>query len=264
MMDALGGGASYAGGMFTAPTYVIQGSNYNDVGAAFTAVDGRISDLYDIAGSGDGSGPAGPQGPAGPAGPKGDTGATGAQGPEGPAGGGPRVVTYDDDTQGTLTLKGANGTTIANVADGVAATDAVNKRQMDAGDASTLQSANTYTDTTATQTLQSANDYTDAKFASWQGSFDDIRNDVDHRLQQQDRRIDRQGAMGSAMLNMAMNAAGSQSPRGRVAVGAGFQGSEKALSIGYGKRIGARASFSLGGAFSGGEKSAGVGFGVDL
>ncbi|MFH7391200.1 YadA-like family protein, partial [Pseudomonas syringae group genomosp. 7] len=80
----------------------------------------------------------------------------------------------------------------------------------------------------------------------------------------QDQRIDRMGAMSSAMLNMAINAAGSQSPRGRIAVGAGFQGGEQALSIGYGKRIGERASFSLGGAFSNGERSAGMGFGVDL
>src|SRR5690606_13021413 len=128
---------------------------------------------------------------------------------------------------------------------------------MDAGDASTLQSANTYTDTTATETLTSANAYTDAKFASWESSLDTFRNDIEHRFSEQDRRIDRQGAMASAMLNMAINAAGSQSPRGRIAVGAGFQGGERALSVGYGRRIGTRASFSLGGAFSGSETSAG-------
>ena len=66
------------------------------------------------------------------------------------------------------------------------------------------------------------------------------------------------------MLNMAINAAGSQSPRGRIAMGAGFQGGEQALSVGYGRKLGKRGSFSLGGAFSSGEKSAGVGFGVDL
>ena len=87
---------------------------------------------------------------------------------------------------------------------------------------------------------------------------------MNHRFSQQDRRIDKQGSMSSAMLNMAINAAGSQSPRGRVAAGVGFQGGERALSVGYAKRIGERASFSLGGAFSGSEKSAGMGFGVDL
>ena len=92
----------------------------------------------------------------------------------------------------------------------------------------------------------------------------DYQTELEQRFTDQDRRIDRQGAMGAAMLNMAINAAGSQSPRGRIAVGAGFQGGERALSVGYGKRVGDRASFSLGGAFSGSERSAGVGFGVDL
>ena len=56
---------------------------------------------------------------------------------------------------------------------------------------------------------------------------------------------------------------GEQVHNGRIAVGAGFQGGKKGLSIGYGKRIG-RASFSLGSAFSGSERSAGVGLGLDL
>ena len=75
--------------------------------------------------------------------------------------------------------------------------------------------------------------------------------------------MDRMGAMSTAMMSMAMNAIGGQGDRGRISVGAGFQGGKKGQSIGYGKRIG-RASFSLGSAFSGSERSAGVGFGLDL
>ncbi len=278
---ALGGGASYAGGVFTAPTYVIQNSNYNDVGSAFAAVDGAIDDINErIVAVG---GIQGEQGDSayevavsnGFAGSEsewltslqGDPGPSGPTGPEGPAGGGPRSVVYDGDEQATLTLSGANGTRISNVADGVAANDAANLGQMQAGDAETLAAANDYTDNTATETLTSANAYTDQRFAELTGlsdSFDTFRDGVDRRFQQQDRRIDKQGSMSSAMLNMAINAAGSQSPRGRIAAGVGFQGGERALSVGYAKRIGARASFSLGGAFSGSEKSAGMGFGVDL
>ena len=70
--------------------------------------------------------------------------------------------------------------------------------------------------------------------------------------------------MSSASLNMAINAGGSQSPRGRIALGVGFQNGEQALSVGYGKRIGKSASFSLGAAFSGDDKSGGMGFGIDL
>jgi len=103
-----------------------------------------------------------------------------------------------------------------------------------------------------------------AALAGLSDTFQDLRDDVNQRFSEQDRRIDRQGAMGSAMLSMAINAGGTASERGRVAVGVGFQNGESALSVGYGKRIGKSASFSLGGAFSGSEKSAGMGFGFDL
>ena len=278
---ALGGGASYAGGIFTAPTYVIQSGNYTNIGSAFTAVDTALTDInqrivdaggvqgerglsaYEVAVSNGFAGTesdwlqslSGAQGPVGPT------------GPEGPAGGGPRSVTYDSDTRDVLTMAGTEGTRIANVADAVEATDAVNLGQMEAGDADTLAAANDYTDNTATETLSAAKTYTDQRFAELTGltdSFDTFRGEVNRRFTQQDRRIDKQGSMSSAMLNMAMNASGSQSPRGRIAAGVGFQGGERALSVGYAKRIGQRASFSLGGAFSGSEKSAGMGFGIDL
>ncbi|GAB3349466.1 ESPR-type extended signal peptide-containing protein [Lysobacter tyrosinilyticus] len=153
---------------------------------------------------------------------------------------------------------------VTNVAAGTNATDAVNLSQMQAGDLAAVASARTYTDTTATQTLTSANAYTDSRFTAMTDQFTQFSNDVWNRLGQQDQRIDRQGAMSSAMMNMAINAAGSRSPRGRVAIGAGWQNGESALSVGYAKQIGERASFSLGGAFSSDDSSAGVGFGFDL
>ena len=94
--------------------------------------------------------------------------------------------------------------------------------------------------------------------------IEDRFEDISHRMHRMDRRIDRQGAMGAAMLNMAINAAGGRTERGRLAVGAGTQGGREAVSIGYGRSIGQRASFSLGTAFSGSERSAGIGFGIDL
>ena len=63
---------------------------------------------------------------------------------------------------------------------------------------------------------------------------------------------------------MAINAAGATSSRGRLAVGAGVQGGQSALSLGYATQVGDRSHISVGGAFSGSENSAGVGFGVDL
>ena len=113
-------------------------------------------------------------------------------------------------------------------------------------------------------TLSSARAYTDAAMAGYTDSFTEFRGQVDRRFSQQDRRINQMGAMTSAMTNMAMNAAGSQSENGRIAVGVGFQSGQKAMSVGYGRKIGTRGSFSLGGAFGGSEKSAGLGFGLDL
>ena len=87
---------------------------------------------------------------------------------------------------------------------------------------------------------------------------------MDRRFAQTDRRIDQIGAMGSAMTHMAVNAANGNSSKGRIAIGVGAQGSQGAVSIGYGKRIGDRGSFSLGASFSSGESSVGGGFGFDL
>src|SRR5688572_4376700 len=153
---------------------------------------------------------------------------------------------------------------VTNVAAGTAATDAANVGQMQAGDAQAVATARAYTDTTATQTLTRANTYTDSRFQALSDEFSNLSNDIGMRLGEQDERIDRQGAMSSAMMNMAINAANSRSPRGRVAVGAGWQNGESALSVGYSKPVGERASFSIGGTFSSDDQSAGVGFGIDL
>ena len=201
---------------------------------------------------------------------------------------------YDDAGHATLTLDGANGTRIRNVAEGTEPTDAVNLNQMeagdmmavaaakkyadvgddatlaaanahaDAGDAATLTASRAYTDTTATQTLASAKTYTDQKFAAWNDSFTQMQQQLDRRFANTDKRIDKVGAMGTAMTQMAVNAAIGNSAAGRVAIGIGGQGNQGAVSIGYGKRIGDRASFSFGASFSGGESSAGAGFGFDL
>src|SRR3546814_16454215 len=82
-------------------------------------------------------------------------------------------------------------------------------------------------DLTATKTLASANAYTDSKFTALDDQFQQLSDNLGARLSEQDERIDRMGAMSSAMMNMAMNAAGGRSERGRVAVGAGWQNGAK-------------------------------------
>ncbi|MFO1474635.1 MAG: hypothetical protein U1F20_09050 [Lysobacterales bacterium] len=242
-----GGGASFDHGVFIAPNFTIQGANYNSVAAAFAAVDTKLTAL----GTGTGTGPAGPRGPAGPPGPAGPQGPAGADG----TGGNALAVTYDDAGHASITLAGADGdggnegTQVKNVADGTDPMDAVNKRQMDAGDATTLASANAYTD---------------QQFAAWNDSFTQYQQGVERRFAQTDRRIDQVGAMSSAMTHMAVNAANGSGAKGRIAIGVGLQGGEGAVSIGYGKRVGTRGSFTLGAAFGDGENSVGAGFGLDL
>lgn len=266
--NALGGGSTFSGGVFTAPSYAIQGGAYHDVGAAFAAVDAKLTSLTGTAGT------PGAQGPAGPAGPTGATGATGPTGPQGP--GNPLGAAYDDSGKESMTLEGADGTRVSNVAAGVAATDAANKGQMDAGDAGTLQSANahtdstaattlqtanTYADSTATGTLQSANAYADNRMTSLNDSINRFRDDVDHRFNQVDRRIDRVGAMSGAMAAAALNTSGLAG-NNRVGMGIGSQGGQTALAVGYQRLVNSRASVSLSAGFSGDDQnvSAGAGF----
>ncbi|RUP37490.1 MAG: hypothetical protein EKK63_14720, partial [Acinetobacter sp.] len=45
LANVFGGGAGFSGGSFTAPTYVIQGSNYTNIGSAFTAVNTKLTSL---------------------------------------------------------------------------------------------------------------------------------------------------------------------------------------------------------------------------
>lgn len=229
LSGAFGGGASFAGGVFTPPTYVIQGGNYNDVGAAFSAVDGRLTDLYTRVGAGVAS-----------------------------------SVTYDDASKAQVTLQGGGGTRVSNVATGTAPTDAANVAQVQAGDAQTLASANSRADAGDAQTLRSANTYTDARMnqmlAAPTAAINELRNDMNWRFNKQDERIDKMGAMTSAMVQMSASAAGLRT-QNRIAVGAGFQGGEQALSIGYQRAISDRATVTVGGAFSDSESSAGVGVG---
>jgi autotransporter adhesin len=146
------------------------------------------------------------------------------------------------DRAGTVSVGSAgNERQVTNVAAGTQATDAVNKGQLDRG-------------------VASANSYTDARAQALSDRIDLLQGGIDDRFRRQDDHIDRQGAMGAAMLNMAVSAAGVRTPN-RVGVGMGFQGGESALSVGYQRAISERATVTVGGAFSDGESSIGLGAG---
>ncbi len=272
LTGALGGGASFAGGVFTAPTFIIQGSAYNTVGDAFGAVDAQLSDLYTkIAGIPAGppgpqgpqgpvgpTGPTGPQGAQGPAGPRGATGPQGPVGPQGPAGqgGGPREVEYDQDSGSTLTLRGAGGTVVSNVAAGNAPTDAANVSQLDEA----LQSAKTYSDANSRQTLLQAEAYTDHMAAGFVTSttFDQFRQQVGTRFHQVDVRMARIGAMGQAIGGMAGAIAGGARTKNRISAAVGTYGGQSAMAVGYSHVLPGHGSILFGGTMASGGDTGGT------
>ncbi|HRO27787.1 MAG TPA: YadA-like family protein, partial [Luteimonas sp.] len=290
----IGGGSEVtAFGTLSAPAFMIQGSTYFSVGDAFGAVDAQISVLNSRLTTLEGATTTGSSQQAAAASGRrmGDLGEAelAADGSAGTAtldtgggtsttGSGSVAVAHGQGavaTHATATAVGDGATATAsnsvalgqgsvadrantvsvgsagnerqvtNVAAGTQATDAVNVAQLES---------------TATQAVSTANAYTDQKFAAWNDSFSAYQSQLEQRFTDQDRRIDRQGAMGAAMLNMATSAAGIRTDN-RVGVGVGFQGGQSALSVGYQRALSDRATLTIGGAFSGDEKSVGVGAG---
>lgn len=134
---------------------------------------------------------------------------------------------------------------ITHVANATEATDAVNLRQM--------QVANT-------ETMKSAKSYTDTRISNLESTFNDFSLSTEYRFKEIDKRFDRQGAMSAAMMNMATSTSGLAG-RNRIGVGAGFQGDEKAVAVGYQRMVNQNTSLSIGGAFSDHESSGGAGVG---
>ncbi|WP_374668506.1 YadA family autotransporter adhesin [Acinetobacter sp.] len=130
---------------------------------------------------------------------------------------------------------------IIHVADATEDTDAVNYKQLKAVESS-------------------ANTYTNDRVNALNSAFQDYRMETEQRFQKVDERFNRQGAMTAAMMNMSSSAA-SVKGRNRIGVGAGFQGQEQAVSVGYQRLINENTSLSIGGAFTEKESSGGVGVG---
>ena len=211
------GGAALGGdGMLIGPVYTVQGVRFGNVGGAVGALDGAVSALGTRVGLLESAAAPAP----GPGTGAGGSGESGGQLPigtgpgEGADAGGPGhglvaagtgkgavaigegSIANDADTVSVGSTD--NLRRITHVGSGTAASDAATVGQMQAGDAQTLASARTYTD---------------SRFKEMDDRFVDLSQGVDQRLHQQDRRIDRQGAMSSAMMNMALNAAGSSVQR---------------------------------------------------
>ena len=112
-------------------------------------------------------------------------------------------------------------------------------------------------------TLQSAKAYTDQKFGDVVsgGAFDEYKRTVDHRFNNLNDRLNKVGAMGAAMSQMAFSTQGVNGDN-RLGVGVGGYKGQGALSVGYSRSITPHATVTFGAAISGGESSGGVGVGV--
>jgi autotransporter adhesin len=110
--------------------------------------------------------------------------------------------------------------------------------------------------------LSKANAYADARLGGAVSSerFDDFRADTDRRFHTVDQRLDRVGAMGSAMAGMAGAIAAAAGTDHRVSAAVGGYRGEGALAVGYAHRLPANGAVLLGGAMSrGGESTGSVG-----
>src|SRR5690606_33583982 len=157
------------------------------------------------------------------------------------------------------------------VADGVDVGDAVNRGQMDAGDADTLASANAHADAGDAATLVDANAYTDMRVAEIAGfdptalerrmdGFEERMDGFDRQLGVHDRRINIVGALSSAMSMVAPDAR----VRGanQFSMGVGHFRDRQAIAVGYSRMVSPRAAVRIGAAFADSESTAGVGFNV--
>lgn len=275
-----GGGAAFAAGQWTAPSYVIGGQSFGNIGDAFAAVDGSLGALDGritvLENSGGGLGTPGPRGPDGysayevavqngfqgseaewQASLVGPRGPQGPQGPAGPDGGGLEA----DQVRAIATEVSASGDA-RTLTDANAHTDTREtavRSDIKAGDAATLGAANKYTDAAIRQLIGFNLDELGRRMDSLHGRLDGM----DARMDEQHRRLNRIGSMNVAMLNMAINAAGGRTDAGRIAFGIGFHGGERSVSFGYGRRLG-RGSLSFGGAISGSERTIGIGYGITM
>jgi hypothetical protein len=252
----LGGGASYTGTTFTGPTYLLYApgaaGSYTNVGSALSALDQGLSAVNtridNLPPSGNGpAGPQGPTGPTGPQGPQGVAGTNGTNGKDGTDGDGTDAlaVHYDSTSKEKVTLAGANGTQISNVADGVADTDAANVGQVSAQVQQAINTANAYTDASSAQTLNWANAYTDRKFAEVNQRFSTTQ------------------AMSSAQTQMVATFGGADpNNHNRVAAGVGFAGGHNGIAVGYQHTSeSGRVAWNVGGAAAGNDRTIGAGVG---
>jgi trimeric autotransporter adhesin len=148
---------------------------------------------------------------------------------------------------------------IGGVNDATLDKDAVNLRQMRAADAVVLNQARNYADLGDARTLNQAKTYSDLGDV-W--TLNQAKHYTDEKVKGLHKRIDRMGAMSTAMSMMTSSAAAIPG-KSKMAVGMGFTNGEPAVAIGYQRawltKNNRPMSFTVGAAFARKERSVGAG-----
>jgi len=272
-MDAINGAQLYAtnqavasalgtslggNGAIIAPSYMVGGQTYNNVGDVFKNLDGRLTGLERGEGSGGNGGSSDPRFIG--------------------SGSGNANVGDKENAQATgtnATAAGAKATASANnsVAMGAGST-ASHENSVALGAGSVTDRADSVSvgavgqERAITNVMAGTKD-TDAvnvqqlksETAKVQQSVDTLQSQVNQRFDQLDSRVNRVGAMNAAMTTMVASAAGLQTDN-RMAIGTGLYRGQTALAVGYQRKVGSRATVTIGGSTAGGsEYNVGIGAG---
>lgn len=259
--SALGGGASFTNGVFTAPAYTFGSTSFSNVGSALSylysgsIVGANVSngDLFLLTAGGgsiNAGNVIGPAGPAGPTGPQGNVGPQGPAGQNAPSGPGSdsSAVHYDSTSSGTVnynsvTLLGQGGTQIHNLAAGTQPTDAANVGQVQQAE---------------TGAINTSESYTNSVIAPLDGQISALGLAVS----QLGNRLNGLGAAEQASAQMAMSCAGD---RNCLAAGFGMQAGQGAVSLGFRHSMfQGRAAWTVGVSSSDAGTSVGAGFSINL
>lgn len=245
----LGGGAAMMRAGISGPVYAIQGSRFYSVGDAFSAVDGKLGELdfrvnrleggQGIAERLDFKSRAMTEPVTQPREP-GTASNLSAAAPE------PALASSNASTP-AIARKAAAGTPREDIAGSGPVQEA-------------LVTARQYADGAARQASSEARAYTDQRVAGLvtYADFEAFRSDANARFRTLDTRLNRVGAMGTALAGMAGAIAAASATNSRVSAAAGGYRGEAALAIGFAQRLPGNGAVLLAGSLAGGGESSGT------
>lgn len=248
LAQTLGGGSMMTRGGWRGPVYAIQGAHFYSVGDAFSAVDGKLGQLdYRVNRLEEDKG-AGEQ----------------PMSRLRSSNGGVRVsseIAKAPERHAAASSSAEPALAAAPVVDShasrtAAASDTAKANQVEEA----LVTARHYADGTALQAANEARAYTDQRTAALVANtdFDAFKSDVNLRFHSLATRLNRVGAMGTALAGMAGAIAAATGTDNRVSAAVGGYRGQAALAIGFARRIPGNGAVLLGGSLAGSGESSGT------